>query len=182
MSWACGTTVQRFESTLDCRSDLQVILLKMHEVAVAVNTDICELHPLVVLVSHLLKELDEAVIIPSMRASISRKHDEWDLADFGEFVDGARLETARAFLWQIRGRLLGSDSGAVLYRWVILERRVGEAARASKTVTSTGSRARSDRGEGVVARLDIDTSTKHVWTLVRPERCVGAASGVTERV
>ena len=76
------------------RSDLQIVLLQEHEMPVALDPDVGELDPLIIGNAHLLKVLDETVVVRCMRARLARDHDIRYFAELGELVDSAGLQNA----------------------------------------------------------------------------------------
>jgi hypothetical protein len=61
---------------------------------VALNPDISKLDPLVISNTHLLKVLDEAVVVRSIQASLARDHNIRHFAELGELMDGTSLQNA----------------------------------------------------------------------------------------
>jgi hypothetical protein len=164
-------------------SNIQIIPLKEHKVPIALDPNIGKLDPLIIRNTHLLEILNEAVVVRDMRAGLARDHYIRHFTELGELVYRASLQDARTLGWVVSSNFGGGDGRAVRYRRVVLQRSVGETARARSGTTDARNRGVSNqRGERQVARLDVDISAQKVWTSIRPDGCVSAPGRMADCV
>ena len=129
--------VQFLQTTVNGRCDNLVVLLQKHKVPITLDSYVGELDPLKVGEAHLLKVLEEAVVVGYVRAGVACNQYVRHFTDLGELVDRASLENAGA-LGQVVWSNFGGRNGRTVRHWGIeLQRCVCETTGPSSSATDS---------------------------------------------